>query len=276
MLKGVPFVAVAFAFCACSSTDNPDGAASDASSACPVTDASAEMADPFAGVPTQAEAMFMTLFKSPLVVEGLTADSAGNLYAAGRAGSPCPVYRVSPGGVMAIVGNIMAPCSPNGLAFNRAGDLFVGDGDKIYQLTPNEQAPPMAAVFASGVPGANGLAFDKAGNLWVSDGTTGQGRVWKVSSGGIVSEAFRVQPLANLVNVTTNADAGAETGGVGRDPRALPPGSLSVTATTRTAADALGSVPIVANGLAFAPDGTLLIADTARGAIWRAAFDAQG
>jgi sugar lactone lactonase YvrE len=30
------------------------------------------------------------------------------------------------------------------------------------------------------------------------------------------------------------------------------------------------------NGLAFAPDGTLFIADTARGAIWRATFDAQG
>lgn len=290
MLRGVPFLAIAFGLCACSSTDTPAGDPPDASVACTVPDAPASVpdstgtqrdapaatSDPFAGLPTSATAMFTTLFKSPLIVEGLTADTAGNLYAAGRGGTPCPVYRVSAAGVMATVGNITAPCSPNGLTFNRSGDLFIGDGDKVYKLTPNDQTPPTATVFASGVPGANGLAFDKAGNLWVSDGTTGQGRVWKVSSDGTVSEGFRVQPLANLVNVTTNADAGTQTGGVGRDPRALPAGSLTITPTTRVAADTLGSVPIVANGLAFAPDGTLFIADTARGAIWRATFDAQG
>jgi sugar lactone lactonase YvrE len=288
MRKGVPFIAVAFGFCACSNSDNSAGAPLDASNVCPVADAPSSVSDsppaqrdtpaedggPFAGLP--ADPMFMTLFKSPLVIEGLTADTAGNLYAAGRVGTPCPVYRVSSDGAMAIVGNITAPCSPNGLAFNRSGDLFIGDGDKVYRLMPNDQTPPTATVFASGVPGANGLAFDQGGNLWVSDGTTGQGRVWKISAEGTVSEVLRVQALANSVNLTTNADAGAQTGGVGRDPRALPPGSLSITATTRTAADALGSVPIVANGVAFAPDGTLFIADTARGAIWRATFDAQG
>jgi sugar lactone lactonase YvrE len=275
---------------ACSSSDNPGGpsdntncAATDAqteTSVAPMSDAAltsdAAPADPFSGLPAQQAATFTTLFKSPLVIEGLTGDISGNLYAAGRGGNPCPVYRVSPTGVMATVGTITAPCSPNGLTFNPSGDLFIGDGDKVYRLTPNDQTPPVAAVFASGVPGANGLAFDKSGNLWVSDGTTGQGRVWKVAADSTVSEAFRVQPLANSVNVVTNADAGVDIGGIGRDPRALPPGSLTITPTTRTAADTAGSVPIVANGLAFAPDGTLFIADTARGAIWRVVFDAEG
>jgi sugar lactone lactonase YvrE len=84
--------------------------------------------------------------------------------------------------------------------------------------------------------------------------------------------------MANLVNLAPVLDSGVEagTGGVGRDPRALPPGSLTVTATTRAAADTGGSVPIVANGILFAPDGTMFIADTARGAIWRVTLDAQG
>jgi sugar lactone lactonase YvrE len=285
MQKGAPFVAIAFGLWACSSTENPGGDLLDASIACTAPDAASSgsaSADAQSDAPADGPDLglafiptFTTLFKSPLVIEGLTADPAGNLYAAGRAGTPsCPVYRVSSAGVIAIVGNITAPCSPNGLTFDRSGDLFIGDGDKVYKLTPDDQTPPTASVFASGVPGANGLAFDKAGNLWVSDGTTGQGRVWKVSSDGTVTESFRVQPLANSVNVTTN-DAGVETGGIGRDPRALPPGSLSITPTTRAAGDTLGSVPIVANGLAFAPDGTLFIADTARGAIWRVRFGAQ-
>jgi sugar lactone lactonase YvrE len=150
-------------------------------------------------------------------------------------------------------------------------------------LTPSEQTPPTAAVFATGVPLANGLAFDRGGKLWVSDGTAGQGRVWTVTPDGAVTEVFRVQPLANDVNVVApSMDGGADAapgvgvGGVGRDPRALPPGALSITPTTRAAADIAGSVAVVANGVAFGPDGSLFIADTARGAIWKVALDAQG
>jgi sugar lactone lactonase YvrE len=176
------------------------------------------------------------------------------------------------------VGNIPSPCSPNGLAFNVAGDLFIGGGNNVYRLTPDGQTPPTATVFVTGVPGANGLAFDRRGVLWVSDGGTGLGRVWSVTPDGTLSEAFRVQPLVNEVNTAASPDGGAGSvvGGVGRDPRALPPGAVTITAAGRAAADTAGSVAIVANGLAFAPDGNLFVADTARGAIWRATFDAQG
>jgi sugar lactone lactonase YvrE len=87
-----------------------------------------------------------------------------------------------------------------------------------------------------------------------------------------VTEEFRVPPLSNLVNAVT-VDGGALTGGVGRDVRALPPGTITVTATARNAANTLGSVALVANDLAFDDDGNLLIADTARGAIWKVTFD---
>jgi sugar lactone lactonase YvrE len=213
---------------------------------------------------------------TPLAIEGLTNDSRGNLYTPGRtpgAGLPCPVWRVniaSPS--LVLVGNIPAPsptgqCSPSGLAFDRAGKLFVTETDKIYSFVPNQSAPPIATLFASGVPGTNGLAFDRDGNLWTGDGTTGQGRVWKISTAGVVTEMFRVQPMSNEVNLVGGV------GGIGRDVRSLPPGTITVTPSSRNAANTLGSQPLVANGLQFTKHGDLLIADTARGAIWKVQFD---
>jgi sugar lactone lactonase YvrE len=94
--------------------------------------------------------------------------------------------------------------------------------------------------------------------------------VWKVGSDGVPVEAFRVQPMVNEVNVVSGV------GGVGRDPRGLPPGSVTITPNGRAAADTAGSQHLVANGLAFDTDGSLVIADTARGALWRVRFNRNG
>jgi sugar lactone lactonase YvrE len=251
-----------------------------------VTESVASSESDLLDFPTMETPTFTTVFKAPLVIEGLAADRAGNLYTAGRQGNPCPVWRVpSGGGAEVVVGTLPPPCSPNGLAFDAAGDLFVSDGstetngatgDKIYRLTPNASTPPTAALFASGVPGVNGIAFDRKGNLWATDGTTGQGRIWSITPQGVVNEEFRVPPPANLVStVATTTDGGVTTltGGVGRDDRALPPGTLVITDSTRVAGNTAGTVPIVANGIAFDIAGTIFIADTARGAIWKVAFD---
>lgn len=224
-------------------------------------------------------ASFSTLITTPLNIEGMTGDNKGNLYAPGRAlaaGTACPVWRVNiENPVLVVVGFIPAPsatgvCLPLGLAFDRAGKLFVTETDKIYSFTPDAGTPPIADLFATGLPGTNGVAFDEDGNLWTGDGTTGQGRVWKITPQGVVAEMFRVQPMANEVNLV------AGVGGVGRDARDLPPGTITVTPTTRNAANTLGSQPLVSNGLAFEKDGDLLVADTARGAIWKVKFDRQG
>jgi sugar lactone lactonase YvrE len=103
-------------------------------------------------------------------------------------------------------------------------------------------------VYASGVSGTNGLAFDRFGNLWTGDGTSGLGRVWQITPAGVVTEVLRVPPMANAA-------------GVGRSALTLPAGTAQ---------------PLVANGIAFTPGGDMLIADTARGALWRVDFDRQG
>ena len=199
---------------------------------------------------------FTTIFKSTAGLEGLTGDGKGNLYSAlrGPTGSPCPVERVSlRGGAAAVVGFVPAPCGPAGLTFDARGRLYVtgagAQGDEIAVLTPDAANPPTATTFATGVPGANGVAFDRLGNLWISDGVAAQGRVWRVGpAGGAATEVFRIQTMANAA-------------GVGRDVRSLPPGA---------------SQAIVANGLAFTPRGSLLVADTARGAIWKVELDNRG
>jgi len=204
--------------------------------------------DPHARLPR--DATFSTLFLTPRAIEGLTGDDAGNLYTTGRGANPCPVWRISLASPALVpVGFVPAPCSPSGIAFDAKGDLFLSDNDKVWTLTPNAGTPPTATIYASGVPGTNGLAFDRGGNLWTGDGTTGQGRVWKIPPGGGAGiEIFRVQPLLNQVNV-------------GRDVRTLPTAN---------------SQPLVANGVAFTHGGDLLIADTARGAIWKVEFDHRG
>ena len=217
------------------------------------------------------QASFSTLITTPLVIEGLTNDAQGNLYAPGRAlaaADNCPVYSTPiDNPVLSIVGLIPPPgngaaCSPSGLAFGPDGLLYVTQTDRIYRLAPNAANPPTATVFATGVPGTNGLAFDWNGNLWTGDGTTGQGRVWRIAPDGTPTEVFRIPPMANEVNLNA-----AGVGGVGRDVRTLPPGAITVTPTTRNAQNTLGSQPLVANGLQFF-QGRLSIADTARGAIW--------
>jgi sugar lactone lactonase YvrE len=222
-------------------------------------------------------AAFSTLATTDVAIEGLTGDDRGNLYTPTRpAAGDCRVLRfdsniANPPPV--VVGSITAPCAPLGLAFDHAGKLYVTEPNsgRIFSFTPNAGTPPVATVFASGVPGANGVAFDRDGNLWVSDGTTGQGRVWKVDAHGTVTEVFRVQPMANEVNLDP-----AGVGGVGRDVRTLPPGTITVLPGSRNAANTLGSQPLVANGLAFDNDGDLFVSDTARGALWKVKLDRHG
>ena len=234
--------------------------------------------------------IFTTRAITPFAIEGLTGDAAGNLYTTGRqpaAPKGCPIWRIAPDGSRVTVAFIPNPaaCNPSGITFDRSGNLYVADGagtGTIWKVAPSATgcnsddstvgtcpSMPTATAFATGVPGTNGVAFDRDGNLWTGDGTTGQGRVWRISPSGVVEEVFRIQAMANVLDI-------AKSGGianVGRDNRSLPPGTILAN---RTANNNLGSQPLVANGLAFTPHGDLYVADTARGVVWKVEFDRRG
>lgn len=242
-----------------------------------------------------SDATFTTRAITPLAIEGLTGDAAGNLYTTGRQTDltkKCPIWRIAGDGTRVTVAFTPNPtgCNPSGITFDAGGDLYVADASVVWSVTPDATgcasddstaaacaSIPTATAFATGVPGTNGLAFDRDGNLWTGDGTTGVGRVWKIAPNGGVCEptftrcveAFRIQAMANVVNPVTSGGVA----NVGRDNRALLPGTIN---SARAATNTLGSQPLVANGVAFNHEGNLLVADTARGAIWLAEIDRRG
>ena len=220
--------------------------------------------------PLKPDAQWTTVFKPPAgSIEGLTVDRRGNLYTPGRGVVPCPVFRVS-GGASAVVGNLPAPCNPAGLTFGPDGRLYIGDSGRIMVLRPSAEAPPTAEVYATDVPGSNGVAFDRRGDLWVTDGGTAPGRGWRIGRDRVPQEVFRIQPMANDVIPS----------GIGRDVRGLPPGRIVITPNGRqadpTESPPQGSQHLVANGIAFTDDGDVVVADTARGAIWEIQLDRHG
>ena len=227
-------------------------------------------------------ATFETLAITPLAIEGLTGDEHGNLYTTGRAPlteDRCPLWQIDPGGAMLQVGSIgnAAPgCGPSGITRDRHGSFYIADsnqGGVIWKLTAANMNP--SSPFVTGVPGTNGVAFDRHGNLWTGDGTTGQGRVWRITRNGTVTEMFRIQPMRN-----STALGGTVAGdGVGRQARTFPPGTLTITvpvSPTPTVVTPAGGQDLVANGLVFNRQGDLIVADTARGALWKVEFDAKG
>ena len=218
-------------------------------------------ADPASLAAVGQNATWTTIFKGTKAgIEGLTGDNHGNVYVAERGGGgPCPVWKIAvASGNATQVGFVPAPCSPSGLAFGPDHRLYITGADapaqdQIDVLTPGD-ATTEATVFATGVPQANGVAFDQHGNLWASDGNNKQGIVYRVGpAGGAASEVFRVPPMANSI-------------GVGRQNGTL----QGATPNTPNPQD------IVANGIAFTPDGGIVLADTARGALWRVRLDSRG
>jgi sugar lactone lactonase YvrE len=234
------------------------------------------------GQPFPDNPSFVTHAITTLAIEGLTGDDYGNLYTTGRAPATearCPLWQIDPGGAIlqiGSIGNIPSGCSPSGITRDRQGSFYIADGNQggvIWKLTAANMNP--SSPFVTGVPGTNGLVFDRHGNLWTGDGTTGRGRVWRITPNGAATEVFRIQPMRNSTALGGNV-AGD---GVGRQVRAFPLGTSTITvaaSATPTVVTPAGGQDLVANGLVFNHQGDLIVADTARGALWKVEFDAKG
>ena len=207
-----------------------------------------------------------TVFTPPagVGIEGLTADKRGDLYAPGRVtGAPCPVFKAGTG----VVGNLPAPCNPAGLAFGPDGRLYIADSGKIMVLRAERPDAADGRGLRRGRPGLQRRGVGRARRPVGVRRRHGAGpRVAdrpRPRAGGDVPRAADGQRRAPRRRRPRRARAAARDDHDHRD-RAAPPRTRSARRH------------IVANGLAFGRDGTLFVADTARGAIWRVFLDRRG
>jgi len=115
----------------------------------------------------------------PVRAFGLAFDSAGNLFAA-DVGVPdlinsAAIYKFTPDGTRSVFADQsdFGPFTgPNGLAFDRFGNLFASTlaatpagTDMVLKFTPNGIGTP----FATDLDWPRGLAFDRSGNLFVAE-----------------------------------------------------------------------------------------------------------
>jgi hypothetical protein len=186
-----------------------------------------------------------------VTIESITASSTGELLVSDRESGN--VYSIDPDAPTPVVVARLAdrtdamtgmPQKANGagLVFTPAGDLLIASGafNEVLRLTAAELRTrgATAQTHITGVRGANSVLLEGA-NLYVSGGATGNIYVAPVSGGA-------AQVWATIEPTT----------------RSVPPDGFMQG--------------VVANGLARDPSGALLVADTARAAIWKIPTAAGG
>ena len=185
-----------------------------------------------------------------VIVESIAVDHKDMLYACDRVSGN--VWRIDPKNPkLVVVGRVQdreiggkkVQANVSGIVFNAAGDLYLtagGFGEVLRirgrNLDPDE--PGIALTFATQTEGANGIAFDKNGNLYVTGGRNG--RIYRTGPEGGKAQVFAQIPLH-----------------------------------TRVLPDKKTEQAITANGIVFDKQGTLYVADTARGAIWKMGINAD-
>jgi DNA-binding beta-propeller fold protein YncE len=193
---------------------------------------------------------------------GLAVDSAGNVYISDE--NSGEVVMVTPSGMLSIIagtGTQGTPTpgpatsselgSPEGLALDAGGDLYIADNvnREVLEVTPSGTLSIVAGTGASGTPAPgpatssplgspDGLAVDASGNLYIADA---DGYVEKVT------------PSGTLSIIAGNGNYGNPTPGPARSSDLGEPYGIAV--------DAAGNVDI-ADGIDIeqvSPDGTLSV-----------------
>ncbi|HWR50279.1 MAG TPA: hypothetical protein VN428_04180, partial [Bryobacteraceae bacterium] len=229
---------------------------------------------------------------------GLAIDAAGNLFIADlgngrvrRVAADGTITTFAGGGEMERPNGVSATSArllqPRDLAFDGEGNLYISDfgGHRVYRVTPSGVIAPIAGAGVAGRVGEvdsipallvpldspAGLAVDPFGRLFIADSENG---LIRVVANGLLSTvrgtADRIgRPVALAINAQGVLHAASKSGGI--------------VARFSVAAGAVASQPDVfePRGLAFAPNGTLYIADglpgqRAAGVVHTLAFNGMG
>ena len=102
--------------------------------------------------------------------------SAQNLFVSVRDAGGGKIFEFTPNGMQSTFASGLS--NPAGLAFDSAGNLFVGDGDAIYKFTRQG----VRTTFALGLSSPYPIGCDSAGNLFVADSS---GSILKFTPNGV-------------------------------------------------------------------------------------------
>jgi sugar lactone lactonase YvrE len=185
-----------------------------------------------------------------VTIESIGVNADGVLFVSDRESGN--VYSVDPEDpVPAVVGKLedrtdaagaVLKANGAGLVFTPGGDLLIASGafNEVLRLTAAElrAGNASAQTHITGVRGANSVLL-QGDDLYVTGGATGNIYV-APASGGAADIWATIEPTA----------------------RAVPPDNFMQA--------------VVANGIARDPEGDLLVADTARAAIWRIPLNSDG
>jgi len=170
-------------------------------------------------------------------------DSSGNWYIADTANNR--IRMVTPAGLISTIAGTAQLNAPRGLAIHIFGNLYVADSGNhaVRKITPGGLITQVAAQLNNPVS----VAADDQGSLYIAD--SGNNQIVKVTAAGSTSTlATIVGPLAVAVDPSGNVLVADAT----QVWNVTPAGVASTIIT------GLHSP----TGIAFAPDGSLLIADT--------------
>jgi sugar lactone lactonase YvrE len=171
---------------------------------------------PIAWLPTTVQAAAGDLYQSS------PQNGSINKYAPGNG---TPTTFVS--GITGLAGRI---------AFNRAGELFVGDANGVVKITPNG----VKSTFATGLK-VNGIRCDAAGNVFVSDGTSRS--IIKITPAGVKST---FAPAVDTLDLVFDTDGDLLAVDYGADP--ANPGGPGINGQGKT--------------YRFKPDGTKTVSSS--------------
>jgi DNA-binding beta-propeller fold protein YncE len=113
----------------------------------------------------RAGQLFSKLAGLGAVILICSSAAAQNLFVSGGDRGNGKIFEFTPDGVETTFTSGLN--SPQDLAFDSEGNLFVVDSGAIYKFTP----AGVRTTFTLGLAGPLGLAFDSAGNLLIVDGS---------------------------------------------------------------------------------------------------------
>jgi len=185
----------------------------------------------------------------------LTFDRKGNLFVVDSGSGTA--YRFAPDGTKT---PFMTDITSSGMAFDGAGNLFIGQDHSIYKFTPEGTK----STFATGLGNALDLAFDPAGTLYVLDSQATFGEsVFKFAPDGKKSDfltLLHINPPGGLTVDSAGAVYLTQVKTGDATPSIFqfgPDGKRSAFAAAMTKADTLGSIAIDKAGNAFLFNGEM-------------------